>query len=118
MVQCVDEIGTAIVSLNDECVPRLGDDWGVSIAFGMLGSVGVFVMILPSVIENATAAEFNAVWTFVSFLLATFFGALPLVLLSLPAAVTDKCIELETCLSRLFIPAKPGSKTKERFVVS
>ena len=39
--QCVDEIGTAIVSLNDDRVPRLGEGWGISIAFGMLGSIGV-----------------------------------------------------------------------------
>ena len=118
LIQCVDEIGTAIVSLNDDRVPRLGEGWGVSIAFGMLGSIGVFVMILPEVIKNWRAADSPMIYTAFSTLLGTFFGALPLVLVSLPAAVTDKCIELEACLSKLFIPAKPGSKTKERFVVS
>ena len=52
-------------------------------------------------------------------LLAVFFGVLPLVLLALPASVTDKCIALETCLSDLLIPNDPHSKAKKgRYVVS
>ena len=48
-----------------------------------------------------------------------FFGVLPLVLLSLPASVTDRCIELETRLSDLLIPNDPNSKSKKgRYVVS
>eukprot|EP01045_Picozoa_sp_COSAG04_P025256 COSAG04_NODE_3281_length_2977_cov_1.344336_2_plen_483_part_00 len=50
--QCVDEIGTAIVELNAERVPRLGEGWGLSIAFGMLGSVGMFIMVLPNLVSQ------------------------------------------------------------------
>ena len=52
-------------------------------------------------------------------LMTVFFGSLPLVLLSLPAAVTDKCIELETHLSDLIMPCDLVVKTKgRRYVVS
>eukprot|EP01045_Picozoa_sp_COSAG04_P053759 COSAG04_NODE_23652_length_334_cov_2.391489_2_plen_52_part_01 len=39
------------------------------------------------------------------------YGVLPLVLLALPASVTDRCIALETCLSDLLIPNGPNSKS-------
>eukprot|EP01045_Picozoa_sp_COSAG04_P016682 COSAG04_NODE_1415_length_6863_cov_9.475163_4_plen_506_part_00 len=55
-VACMDEIGTAIVELNER-VPHLGAGWGLSIAFGMLGSVGCFIMMVPFVIRGFTAAE-------------------------------------------------------------
>ena len=103
--QCVDEIGTAIVELNAERVPRLGEGWGLSIAFGMLGSVGFFIMVLPNLVRRLTGAMGgNAVALGMDALLSTFFGVLPLVLLALPASVTDKCIALETRLSDLLMP--------------
>ena len=45
--------------------------------------------------------------------------ALRLVLLALPASVTDRCIALETRLSDLLIPHDPNSMSKKgRYVVS
>jgi hypothetical protein len=118
VAECVDEIGTAICVLNAEMIPELGKGWGVSIAFGMLGSVGVFIMIMPNNIRNFTSEEdFTAFWV-VDALISLLFGVLPLVLLSLPATLTDRCIQLETCLSELLMPYEAVSKSKSRYVVS
>ena len=69
-------------------------------------------------LRRLTAAEMEPLVVFMNALMTIFFGCLPLVLLSLPAAVTDKCIELETCLSNLLIPADPDSDVDGRYVVS
>jgi hypothetical protein len=118
VAECVDEIGTAICILNTEIVPQLGNGWGVSIAFGMLGSVGMFIMVMPNNIRNLTSeGDFTAIWV-VDALGSILFGALPLVLLSLPATLTDRCIQLETCLSELLMPYETVPKSKSRYVVS
>jgi hypothetical protein len=114
----VDEVGTAIAVLNTEIVPQLGAGWGVSIAFGMIGSVGMFIMIMPNNIKNLSSeSDFQAGWV-TDVLISIFFGALPLVRLSLPATLTDKCIQLETSLSELLMPYKAVSESKSRYVVS
>ena len=119
IAQCVDEIGTAIVELNAERVPQLGEGWGFSIAISMLGSIGVFIMTIPNVIRHVAAARTDIQSMALDGLLAVFFGVLPLVLLALPASVTDKCIALETRLSDLLIPNDPHSKAKKgHYVVS
>jgi hypothetical protein len=118
VAECVNEVGTAISILNTEIVPQLGKGWGVSIAFGMVGSVGVFVMVMPNTIENFRSERDFEGFMVGQFLMSVFFGALPLVLLSLPATLTDRCIQLETCLSELLIPYEAVSKSKSRYVVS
>jgi hypothetical protein len=118
VAECVDEIGTAICILNTEIVPQLGKGWGVSIAFGMVGSVGLFTMVMPNNIKNfSSEKDFRAFWL-IDALVSVFFGALPLVLLSLPASLTDRCIQLETCLSELLMPYETIPKSKSRYVVT
>ena len=118
VAKCVDEVGTAISVLNTEIVPQLGTGWGVSIAFGMIGSVGLFIMVMPNNIKNLSSEkDFEAGWV-VNAVISVFFGTLPLVLLSLPATLTDKCIQLETSLSELLMPYEAVSESKNRYVVS
>ena len=116
---CLDEVGTKIVELNTKRVPRLGEGWGVSIVWGMLGCMGTFVVQLPMLIGALKRAD-KPIEMLIFTSMAVCFGALPLVLLALPAAMTDKCIELETHLSDLLIPSDPSSDSPKdsRYVCS
>jgi hypothetical protein len=56
----------------------------------MLGSVGMFIMLMPNNI--ITEKNFKVGWVVDAFM-SILFGVLPLVLLSLPATLTDRCIQ-------------------------
>ena len=75
-------------------------------------------MVMPNNIRNLTFEEdFTAFWV-TDALISLLFGVLALVLLSLPATLTDRCIQLETCLSELLMPYEAVTKSKSRYVVS
>ena len=116
---CLDEVGTKIVELNTKRVPRLGEGWGLSVVWGMLGCMGTFVVQLPMLIGARKRAD-KPIEMLIFTSMAVCFGALPLVLLALPAAMTDRCIELETRLSDLLIPSDPSSDSPKdsRYVCS
>jgi hypothetical protein len=84
----------------------------------MLGSVGFFTMVIPNNIRNLSSEEDLNVFRVMDALTSILFGMLPFVLLSLPATLTDRCIQLETCLSELLLPYEAVSKSKSRYVVS
>ena len=115
-------IGTAIVALNSERVPQLGQGWGLSIVMGISCCAGVVVMVLPNVIrswkELVAGLEPDLFLTVTSWALMVTFVTLPVILVGYPAHVTDKCVQLETRLSDLLIPNDPTSSEGGRYVVS
>ena len=86
-----------------------------------LGNFGAVVKVLTQPRGGAQGAccdkDFTVFWV-VDALISLLFGALPLVLLSLPATLTDRCIQLETCLSELLMPYEAVAISKSRYVVS
>ena len=91
--------------------------WGTSASVQQAGNATVG---RPEASQRLTGAmQTDAMGIGLNVLMVTFFGVLPLVLLSLPASVTDRCIALETRLSDLLIPNDPNSRCKKgRYVVS
>ena len=81
--------------------------------------MGIFLVMLPMLIGALTRAD-KAIEMALYVVFVGSTGVLTPVLLVLPAAVTDKCIALETHLSDLLIPSDPSSDSPKdsRYVCS